>query len=341
MRAPTPLAATPAPDLPAAPNLFGRISLGHVVVESRQRAEWQRFAGEGLGLHVDAVDGGLALRIDEHARRIIVRDGAAEDVTAIGWQLHDDDALRLALGRLRVARIDVREVGGDEAAARGAERLWVFDGPKRLRFELFTRPLLAKPPAMLASGFVTGAMGLGHFAMTTREPEAVLRFFRQVFDARLSDTIEDKLNGVTLELSFLRVNERHHTMAIAATRGKRMNPLRTGIHHLNLQAQSLDDVTEAYRRMRGLGFAISNGIGQHPNDRELSFYVASPSGFDVEFGWNPILVTDEAAWQPAHYHGISLWGHFPESLTFSDKLGQMGRGIASLTRKEYTVGVAA
>jgi 2,3-dihydroxybiphenyl 1,2-dioxygenase len=333
VRAPTPLATEPS--------LFGRISLGHLVVESRKRADWQRFAGEGLGLHVDTVDDGLALRIDEHARRIVVRDGPAEDVTAIGWQLHDDEALRLVLGRLRVAHIDVREVRGDEAAARGAERLWVFDGPKRLRFELFTRPLLAGPPAMRARGFVTGAMGLGHFAMTTREPEAVLRFFQQIFDARLSDTIEDKLNGVTLELTFLRVNERHHTMALAATRGKRMNPLRTGIHHLNLQAKSLDDVTEAYRRMRDLGFAISNGIGQHPNDRELSFYVASPSGFDVEFGWNPILVTNEADWKPAHYHGISLWGHFPESLSFGDKLGQMGRGLVSLTRKEYTVGATA
>ena len=54
-------------------------------------------------------------------------------------------------------------------------------------------------------------------------------------------------------------------------------------------------MTEAYRRLRELGFAIANGIGQHPNDRELSFYVASPSGFEIELGWNPIVVTDEAS----------------------------------------------
>jgi 2,3-dihydroxybiphenyl 1,2-dioxygenase len=331
----------PPIDIAAEPSLFGRVSLGHVVVQSKKLADWQRFAQEGLGLHAEHIEGGLALRIDAHARRLIVQNGPAEDVTAIGWQLHDEHALALLLGRLHATGVDVREVHGDEAAARGAERLWAFNGPKRLRFELFTRPLLAGAPAMRAGGFVTGALGLGHFAMTTREPEAALRFFQQLFDARLSDTIEDKVNGVTLELSFLRLNERHHTVAIAATRGRRMNPLRTGIHHLNLQAQNLDDVTEAYGRMRALGFAISNAIGQHPNDREVSFYVASPSGFDVELGWNPIVVRDEAAWQPAHYHGISLWGHFPESLTFGDKLGQMGRGLASLTRKEYTVGAFA
>lgn len=331
------------PVIGAPGSLFGRISLGYVIIESQKRADWQRFAGDGLGLHVDAVNGGdIALRIDEHTRRIVVCEGPAEDVVALGWQLHDEYALELLLERLRAEHIEVRQVRGPEATRHGVEHIWAFDGPKRMRFELFTKPLCdSAAMAMQASGFVTGNMGLGHIAMTTREPEAVLRFFKKIFDARLSDTIEDRLNGITLELSFLRMNERHHTVAIAATRGKRMDALRTSIHHLNLQAKSLDDVTQAYCRMRQMGYAISNGIGQHPNDRELSFYVASPSGFDIELGWNPILVTDEAGWNPAHYQGISLWGHFPESLTFGDKLNQMQRGLVSLTRKEYTVGVSA
>ena len=332
-------------DIANAPSLFGRISLGYMVAESRQLAEWQRFARDGLGVHVDTVEGGaLALRVDDHQRRLIVRDGAAEDVVAIGWQLHDEQALKLLLGRLHAERIDVREVNGREAAERGVERFHVFDGPKRLRFELFTRPLRTEQPLqMQASGFVTGDMGFGHFAMTTREPEAAQGFFQRLFDARLSDTIEHKLNGITLDLTFLRLNERHHSVALAATRGKRMNPLRTAIHHLNLQAKSLDDVTLGYQRLRKMGYEMANAIGQHPNDRELSFYVASPSGFEVEIGWNPIVVTEEAEsrWQPSHYQGMSLWGHFPENLTLGHKLGQMGRGLASLTRKEYTVGAQA
>ena len=335
----------PPIDIARTPSLFGRISLGYIVAESRKLSEWQRFAQEGLGVHADRIgDSTLALRIDAHQRRLIVSEGAAEDVVAIGWQLHDEHALQLLLARLRSMHIEVREVGGAQAAERGVQRYWSFEGPKRLRFELFTQALTsAQPLDMLATGFVTGAMGLGHFAMTTREPEAALQFFQNTFDARLSDTIEDRLNGITLELSFLRLNERHHTAAVAATRGKRMNPLRSSIHHLNLQAQSLDDVTEAYRRMRGMGCAIANAIGQHPNDRELSFYVVSPSGFEIELGWNPIVVDAEAeaAWKPAHYHGISLWGHFPENLTLGSKLGQMGRGLASLTRKEFTVGAIA
>lgn len=330
---------------PAAGSLFGRISLGYMVVESRKLPEWQRFAGEGLGVHTDMrSDGVLALRIDPHQRRIVLRDGAAEDVVAIGWQLHDEAALQLMLRRLREARIAVHEVHGEEASQRGVERFWAFVGPKRVGYELFTRPLLASDALnMKARGFVTGDMGLGHFAMTTREPEATLRFFQTLFDARVSDTIEDRLNGVTLELTFMRINGRHHSIALAATRGRRMNPLRTAIHHMNLQAASLEDVTEAYRRLRAMGAPIANAIGQHPNDKELSFYVETPSGFEIEFGWNPVIVdaAAEAGWQPAHYHGISLWGHFPESLTLGAKVGQMGRGLASLTHPEFIVRLPA
>src|SRR5262249_53820565 len=163
-----------------------------------------------------------------------------------------------------------------------------------------------------------------------REPETLLAFLRDTFDARVSDFIEDRVNGVTMDITFLRLNERHHSLALAATRGPRMDPLRTRIHHLNLQAQHWDDVVAAYRRLRGMGHAMANAIGQHPNDRELSFYVTTPSGFEIELGWNPIVVDAEAeaGWQTATYQGISLWGHFPESLTTTMKLRQMTRALS-------------
>ena len=326
-------------DCPVVSSLFGHINLGYLLAESQQLDEWQRFAREGLGVHTDAPESGvIALRIDRHARRLIVREGPADDVIALGWQLDGDAALQLALERLRAQGILVQERRRRRSRVTRRRALlglrWAEASALRA---VHAAPVLGRPLDMQASGFVTGAQGMGHFAITTREPEAMLEFFQDVFDARISDTIDDRLNGIDLDITFLRLNARHHTIATAATRGKRMDPIRTRIHHVNLQASSLDDVTQAYRRLRDLGFAIANGIGQHPNDRELSFYVASPSGFEIELGWNPIEVSDEASWQPVHYHGTSLWGHFPESLTLGAKLGQMGRGLMSLTRKEYTV----
>ena len=158
----------------------------------------------------------------------------------------------------------------------------------------------------------------------------------KVFDARLSDEIEDKIDGLNLDFAFLRLNERHHSLATAATRGIRLNPLRTQIHHLNLQCASLDDVTQAYLRCRSMGYPIANAIGQHPNDRELSFYVQTPSGFEMELGWNPIVV-DERAWSTTTYRGISLWGHRPENLTLRARLGRARRAFASLLHPEFII----
>ncbi len=46
-------------------------------------------------------------------------------------------------------------------------------------------------------------------------------------------------------------------------------------------------------------------VGQHTNDKELSYYAMTPSGFEWEVGWNPIAV-DEKTWEPTAYQGISV-----------------------------------
>jgi 2,3-dihydroxybiphenyl 1,2-dioxygenase len=318
-------------------DIFGRVRLGYVLVESQRTDAWRRFGMDGLGLHVDAAANDvLAFRMDGHSRRLVVTHGPAEDVTTLGWQLDDAETLETIRSRLVAKGIVMTE--GDSAAARlrGVERYWSFTGPKQLSFELFTSPVLdAGPLRMATSGFATGAGGMGHVAITSREPDSFLEFWQSIFDARVSDRIEDRLDGIGFDFTFLRLNERHHSVAIAATRGLRMDPIRTHIHHLNLQAATLDDVTAGYLRCRELGFRIANAIGQHPNDRELSFYVESPSGFEIELGWNPIVVQDEHAWQIARYRGISLWGHQPMNLDAATRIRRAGRGLVSLTRREF------
>lgn len=320
------------------PDLFGKVRMGYLVAESNKLDEWKTFAQEGLGLHVEQPSADwLVFRVDDHQRRIMIRKGPAEDVVAMGWELDDQAALDTALSRLKLRGAEIALAQANDAAQHGVTSLWRVLGPKKLTIELYTTPLLTQAPLqMKASGFVTGAAGLGHVAITTREPEAMLAFWQGVFDARLSDEIEDRIDGVNLDFSFLRLNERHHSIATASTRGVRLNPLRTNIHHVNLQAASLEDVTQGYLRCKAMGYEIANSIGQHPNDKELSFYVVTPSGFEVELGWNPISVKEEG-WQPQRYRGISLWGHRPENLTMAHRLGRFKHGLSSLARSEYTV----
>ncbi len=316
--------------------VFGRVRMGYALVASRRLEQWQRFCGDAMGMHVRREAGALVCRLDDHARRLVVVEGVAEDIAALGYQLDDDATLQTVLRRLCEKSVAVQEGDAVGAALRGVERYWRVIGPKGLPIEVFTRPLLSEDPLdMLASGFCTGASGMGHVAITSRRPDAMQAFWQQIFDARLSDRIEDRVSGLAMDFTFMRLNERHHSVAVAATRGLKLDPIRTRIHHLNIQPAQLEDLSAAYVRCRKLGFRIANSVGQHPNDRELSFYVVTPSGFLMEYGWAPIAV-DETTWEPGLHQGISVWGHTPREAALGDKLSELACALRSLTRTEYT-----
>lgn len=316
-------------------SVYGAVHLGYAFIESPQLADWKRLAADGIGMAVAAESPGLlAFRTDAHARRLVVSKSGQEDI-ALGWQVDGSAALQTILGRLAAHGISVKEIAGEEAAIRGVERLWRFVGPKRQSLELFTDPVLgAAAPDLRNKGFVTGERGLGHVAVTSRNPEAMIAFWREIFDARISDYIEDRISGVNLRVAFLRVNSRHHSIAIASTKGLAMDPFTTKIQHIEMQVATLDDISDAYTRCRELGFKIAMSVGQHTNDRDVSFYVVTPSGFYFELGWSTSEDKSEH-WPEVVHDGISIWGHKPLDHTLADQLAQMRNGITSLFRKEY------
>jgi 2,3-dihydroxybiphenyl 1,2-dioxygenase len=279
----------------------------------------------------------MRFRLDDHECRLLLQRGPAEDVTTVGWHVDDHEAFDEIVARIADRGVVVEQGTDEEAALRGVQRLVRFPGPKGIRQELYTSPVTtAAPLRMQASGFVTGDAGMGHIAITSRKPEAIHRYYDNLFDARLSDFIIETISRIRFRIRFLRVNGRHHSVAVANTEGLRLDPIRTKVQHLNIQAATLDDMTTAYQRIKQLGFTMALGIGQHTNDKELSFYARTPSGFEWEVGWNPIVV-DEATWEPTTHRGISIWGHTPEGQTVIDKLNQFRLGVSSLGRGEPTV----
>lgn len=320
-------------------SVFGAVHLGYLAVESRKLQEWHRFGADAVGLHVDELDDDtLRCRLDDHECRFLIRRGPSEDLTAIGWQVDDHDTFDEILRRVSDRGIPFVEGTAEEAALRGVERLWRFPGPKGIVQEVFTRArTTAKPLRMLTSGYVTGASGMGHVAITSRDPASIHRYYGTVFDSRLSDFIDENVNGLTLKIRFLRVNERHHSIAVAGLNHLPVDPIRTRAQHVNIQVADLDDMLAAYQRVQDLGVRIAWTIGQHTNDRELSFYCVTPSGFELEVGWNPIVVTPEleAAWRPTTYQGISIWGH--DTVHMTDNLAQVRDALRNLRHPEKTV----
>lgn len=313
--------------------------MGYLVIGSRKLSEWKRFGSEAIGLHLahESRDE-LAFRMDGHARRFIIEHDASEDVVAVGWQLDDEAVLGVVLHRLASKGVKVEFIDGERAKRRGVDAFHRFVGPKCLYIELFTSVELDDTPlAMLSSGFVTGAAGMGHLSFMSREPERTVRFWRELLDARVSDIIALGVGKkVVLDVTFLRMNQRHHSVAVAATKGTRIDLYRTRIQHCNIEAATLDDLAFAYERCKQLGYKIARGVGQHPNDKELSFYVATPSGFDFEVGWDALTV-DEATWpEGVTYPNMSTWGHdIPGRFSSELGLGQVINGVRSLRKSEY------
>jgi 2,3-dihydroxybiphenyl 1,2-dioxygenase len=320
-------------------DVFGCVHLGYVVVETEKFADWKRFGRDAIGMHLDdALPDVLRFRLDDHQCRFLLQRGPAEDVTALGWQLDDHATFDEVVARVSRHGVPLTEGAPEEAALRGVERLVRFPGPNGLTQEIFTRATTTSDALVKVNrgGFVTGAGGMGHVALTTKKPFQTRGYYAGVFDARLTDYIDETINGVKVRIRFLRVNERHHSVAVAAVNAVPVNPVRTRVQHVNIQVADLDDMTTSYQRITELGFEMALGVGQHTNDRELSYYAMTPSGFEWEVGWNP-LVIDENTWEPSTHQGISIWGHTRAGQTIVDKLQQFKTGAASLLHREDSV----
>jgi 2,3-dihydroxybiphenyl 1,2-dioxygenase len=321
------------------PSVFGKVHLGYLVIETQKFSEWRRFGRDAIGMHLDDVSfDTMRFRLDDNECRFLLQRGPAEDVTTLGWQLDDHATFDTVLARIRQHGVPTVEGTDDDAALRGVERLVRFPGPNGLTQEVFTRARAGVEPLQMAvnGGFVTGAAGMGHVALPTTRPHQLRGYFNTVFDARLTDFIDETISGLKFKIRFLRVNERHHSVAIAAVNRMPLNPIRTRVQHLNIQVADFDDMTAAYQRVKELGFRMALDMGQHPNDKQLSFYAITPSGFEWEVGWNPIVV-DEKTWEPTTYQGISIWGHTREAQTIVEKLAQFRTGVSSLRRDEDVV----
>jgi extradiol dioxygenase len=205
---------------------------------------------------------------------------------------------------LRAAGVTVTESTDEQRRAAQVRDLVSFTDPAGFTHELFYGPLVLPGtfrPGRAMSGFVTGSQGLGHIVMVVPDLAESLAFFRDMLGFRVSDEI-DMEGGRAV---FFHVNARHHSLAILGMPGVR------GLHHLMLQVGSIDDVGLAHDLCLTRGIPLSMTLGRHTNDHMFSFYVRSPGGFEIEYGWGAEVVPDDADWVVTHMTSTSIWGHQP------------------------------
>ncbi len=287
--------------------------LGYLGFEVSDLPAWERFASDVLGLEVvdppksDDEKARRLLRMDDAAQRFILIEGPVDDCAFAGWGVDDVAEFGRKLDALGV---EWSNASAQELSLRGVDAMLYFRDPDGNRHEVFRGQKKASKPfasAKVASGFVTGDGGLGHAVYQAADYPAAVEFAQKVLGLKISDYIDITVApGVTFEVAFFHANERHHSYAVAP-RPPIPGPVKR-LHHFMLETRSITDNGLARDRCVAAGFPIAMDIGQHPNDKMVSFYGQTPSGVLVEFGCGGVLV-DDSAWTVGRFNQMSEWGH--------------------------------
>ena len=285
--------------------------LGYLGLGVSDVDEWERFATQTLGLEANGrdEDGSLFLRMDEYHHRFILHPAGGDDVAYVGWQVTDEHELREVSQQLKAAGTTVQQGTQEEAQQRRVVGLIKFADPSGIPIEVFYGPPVSfeRPfnSPLPISGFETGTMGLGHIVLGVDDLDRSVSFYRDVLGMRISDFIRfGQVAGSGRSMAFFHCNPRHHSLAMMPSRSEKR------LHHFMLQVKDLNDVGAVYDMCQEQDVPVVRGLGRHTNDHMVSFYLRSPSGFEIEYGWGARVV-DDSTWQVQWHSKGSIWGHRP------------------------------
>ncbi|MFF8594489.1 VOC family protein [Streptomyces sp. NPDC015220] len=289
-------------------------ALGYLRLETTRLADWRTYALDLLGM-VEAsgtTEDTLRLRMDDRVQRLVVQAGAGDRLLAAGWEVANARALDEAARELEDAGFPVKQADAAELAERRVRGLIHVTDPCGNPLELYWGQAQDHTPLGTPYGnrFVTGDLGLGHVVLPVPDIDAALDFYENVLGFQLRDSMKLPPQAVPAAaeqrdfhwMHFLSPNRRHHSLGLYP------GALPPGIVHFMVELETLDDVGHGLDRMNAAGIPIASSLGRHTNDHMVSFYAQAPGGFQVEYGWDGLIV-DPATWVAKEITSDSFWGH--------------------------------
>ena len=279
--------------------------LGYLGIGAKDLNTWRDYAENLLGIAVSGTDpdGSVLLRLDDHEQRFVVQEDPRDDVLFVGWEADDAASLNAIGARLEAVGIDVVAGTTEDAERRRVRGLIKFKDVDGLNCEVYygaAKAATAFRSPKDDARFVAGDQGLGHVVFMTPDLKRAMDFYVDVLGMKVSDYI----NQGPVKLGFLHCNPRHHSLAFAevpVTLPKRTN-------HFMVQLDAMDAVGRTWDKVVDGAAPILMTMGRHPNDEMVSFYMANPSQFGVEYGWGARSV-DDSCWEIMQYDRMSTWGH--------------------------------
>lgn len=291
-------------------------SLGYIGVNSTDPSKWAEFGTNVLGLEDASArlnasgEQNVYLKMDDRPYRLFVSKSDQDNYGFSGWEIAGPDAFAAALKTLEKQGINYERGSSDLIATRQVQDLASFSDPDGNKHEIFWGPVsdfrqFASPVGI--KKFITGDQGAGHVVMPTPNFDAAVKFYTEVMGFGLSDLMKVRFTPDPAEpekrLYFLHCNERHHSLAIFEA------PMPSGCVHIMLEVDCIDEVGRAMDRMQANGVKLMGTLGRHANDHMVSFYMASPSGFFIEYGAEGRTIQDWSRYSPFQSTVNSFWGH--------------------------------
>jgi 3,4-dihydroxy-9,10-secoandrosta-1,3,5(10)-triene-9,17-dione 4,5-dioxygenase len=284
-------------------------ALAYSVVDATDPEAWVRFGEEIAGFSATRLPGGIALRLDERAGRIFVQKGEADRYAASGWEVRTRRQFDAALRELAAKGVTAHRSTADERAFRHVTDMVWFNDPAGNRHELSFGHVTTCQPFVSPGGaarFVTDELGYGHVVLPAPQIDATRDFLIDVLGLGVSDYMVHRPmgpDGPAMRIDFLHcANARHHSLALFE------GEVPAGCVHMMVEVATLDEVGRAHDRVLRSGARLMATLGKHSNDRMTSFYVATPGGFALEYGFGGLQV-DWERHSEFEFTQVSLWGH--------------------------------
>jgi 2,3-dihydroxy-p-cumate/2,3-dihydroxybenzoate 3,4-dioxygenase len=236
----------------------------------------------------------LYLRSDDCAHTLCYFEGDPRDQT-VAFEVADESKLEGAGSTLDALGHAVHHGTREQCTLRKVKAFIGFKDPTGNQIELVVRP--ERGGRRYFATRDAGITGFSHVGLFTTDPVRDEHFWTQVCNARVSDRIGD--------IALMRVNEIHHTVALAPGRGP-------GVHHINHQVESNDDVLRSYYHLSGQRVPIVFGPGRHPSLGARFLYFQGPDGMVFEYSVGVDEIEDEESHRPRQFgfepSSLCMWG---------------------------------
>ena len=283
--------------------------LAYSVISAIKPSDWEKFGEKVAGFSAHYVDGGLALRMDSRAGRLFIEQRGEDRYFASGWEIRSEQEFASALEELDSHKVAYIKATPEELALRHVLDMVWFHDPSGNRHELalgFATSFERFTSPAGVSGFVTGDLGYGHMVLPAPQITETRNFMIDVMGFGLSDLLihrPEGPGGPEQRIDFMHCgNGRHHSLALLE------GEVPSGCVHLMVEVETMDEVGRAYDRMLAANIPLMATLGRHTNDEMTSFYMATPGGFALEFGFGGRVV-DWDKHTVFESTSVSLWGH--------------------------------